>query len=342
MKVEVYTDPAVLRSSTMHRSFLEFLQQQQEAGYFQSPGFMELVAPVPGFAPVLFLAVDGNGRVVGSLLGVHQQEGGGLKGFFSRRLLVQGGPVGDASAAEALLGALLAHADGRAIFVEFRNAFDTTPLRPVFMHHGFSFKEHLNMLLPIEGEVEAGRRLSTVRRRQIKSSLAAGASYGPAGSIDDVIAFHGILDELYRTKVRKPLPPVDLFVRMFHAPDTHVFVVRWDGRIIGGCAAPVFGDRTIHYWYVCGDNSIKDVHASVLATWAPIEFAARNGIRQLDFMGAGKPGEAYGVRDFKARFGAVEVAHGRYEKVLNRPLYRIANAGLKVYQGIKAGRPMRS
>lgn len=336
MRVECYSDPASLRASAAHGSLLLFLNSQAEAGFFQAPDFMELVVSVRGFAPVLFLAFDDDGRVAGSLLAVYQQEGSGLKGFLSRRLLVHGGPLGDAAATGVLLAAVLAHARDRAIFAEFRNTFDTTPLRPVFERHGFAFTQHLNMLLPIEGEAEAMKRLSTVRRRQIKSSLAAGATYGTAVNEAEVLEFYRILDMLYRTKVRKPLPGADLFLRLYHSAHARIFVVRRDGRVIGGCAAPFFQDRTIHYWYVCGDNSDKEVHASVLATWAPIEFAARAGIGLLDFMGAGKPGEAYGVRDFKARFGAEEVAHGRYVKVLAPALYRVSAAGLKAYQGMKA------
>ncbi|HMU13301.1 MAG TPA: GNAT family N-acetyltransferase [Flavobacteriales bacterium] len=335
MTVERFSDPAVLRASASYGSFLHFLESREHAGFFQSPSFMEVVKPVPGFAPVLFLAHDSSGQVTGSLLGAYQQEGNGVKGWLSRRMLVQGGPLGDPTAADALISALLADAKGKAIFVEFRNSFDTTGLRPVFERKGFRYTPHLNFLLPVGSENEALQRLSTARRRGLKTTLAAGASWGPAANGDEVREFYRILHGLYRSKVRKPLPPLELFLQLHAHPDGRLFVVRHEGRVIGGCAAPVYRDRMIHYWYVCGDNSAKGIQASVLATWASIAHAAQQGIGTLDFMGAGKPGQGYGVHEFKARFGGIEVEHGRYETVLEPALYRMGAAGLKVYQHIR-------
>ena len=47
-------------------------------------------------------------------------------------------------------------------------------------------------------------------------------------------------------------------------------------------------------------------------------------------MGAGKPGDSYGVRDFKARFGGQLVEHGRYDYVLSPMLYNVGKMGVKI------------
>ena len=47
-------------------------------------------------------------------------------------------------------------------------------------------------------------------------------------------------------------------------------------------------------------------------------------------MGAGKPDDHYGVRDFKQEFGGKLVEHGRY-KYINKPLlYKIGEIGVKL------------
>lgn len=336
MKVERYTAFDDLRAAPVHDALISFVDREKDASFFQAPDFMELIGPVPGFRPVLLVARDDEGKVVGSLLGVYQRDGSGLKSWLSRRLLVHGGPLGTTEAAEALLQALLMDAHGQAIHVEFRNSSDMSRFRPLFDRLGFSYVPHLNFMLEVKGEQEAFQALSSTRRREIRNSLAAGATYGEAKDQQEVDDFHGILAALYRDKVRKPLPVRALFRRLHDSPHGRVFVVRYQGRVIGGSAGPVLKGRSIHYWYACGDNTIKGVHASVLATWAPIEHAARHGIGLLDLMGAGKPGQGYGVHDFKARFGGKEVAFGRFEKVLNKPLFHLAVTGLKVYQGAKA------
>ncbi len=331
MTIERYTDIEGLARAASYSSFQTFLEKEPNADFFQAPEFLDFIGPVQGYRPVLFLALDGGGKVVGSLLGVYQRDGGAVKSWLSRRMVVFGGPLGDVDASDALLQALVNDAAGQAIYVEFRNHFDTENQRVAFDRNGFTFRPHLNFLLDLEGEEVAMKKLSSNRRRQMRSSLAAGATYGEAESEQEVNELYRLLSTLYRNKVGKPLPALDLFKRFHTSPSARVFVVRYQGRVIGGSAGPVYRGRTSYQWYVCGDNSIKDVHSSVLATWAHIEDAARRGFTRFDFMGAGRPGQGYGVHEFKARFGGREVCHGRYEKVLNRTLYKVGVIGLKAY-----------
>ncbi len=331
MRITLYTSSKELQESPERPAFDDFLVTDEHSHFFQSPEFLGFIAPVEGYRPVLFLAHDHNGKVHGSLLGCYQRDGGMLKSWLSRRLIIWGGPLGGSAAAGELLGALLKDAASQAIYVEFRNYFDTVPLRQAFEEQGFTYRPHLNFVLELGDEEAALKRISSNRRRQIKASVAAGAEYGEATTEQDVKELYQLLETLYRKKVGKPLPSYALFHRMHTSPSGRIFVVKHGGRVIGGSAGPVYKNKILYQWYVCGDNSIKGVHASVLATWAQIEHGARHGYNYLDFMGAGRPGQGYGVHDFKARFGGVEVSHGRYEKVLERPLYALGVLGLKVY-----------
>ena len=49
--------------------------------------------------------------------------------------------------------------------------------------------------------------------------------------------------------------------------------------------------------------------------WHALELGNRSGYRLFDFGGAGRPDEAYGVRDFKAKFGGELVNYGRNVRV---------------------------
>jgi len=46
-------------------------------------------------------------------------------------------------------------------------------------------------------------------------------------------------------------------------------------------------------------------------------------------MGAGKPDEGYGVRDFKAKFGGELVEHGRFIHINQPVLYTIGKQAVK-------------
>jgi hypothetical protein len=72
-----------------------------------------------------------------------------------------------------------------------------------------------------------------------------------------------------------------------------------------------------------------------MATYAAMEYALQHGIVFFDFMGAGSPNEAYGVREFKSRFGGEEVEHGRFIVVLNQIKYNLGKFGLKFLNFMK-------
>ena len=76
------------------------------------------------------------------------------------------------------------------------------------------------------------------------------------------------------------------------------------------------------------DGDWKSIFPSSVATYAGIRYAAENNMPRFDMMGAGKPGDAYGVRDFKARFGGDLVEHGRYRFIAKPFLYRCGEVGV--------------
>ena len=72
-----------------------------------------------------------------------------------------------------------------------------------------------------------------------------------------------------------------------------------------------------------------------IATFFCLCNAAEHNMPRFDMMGAGKPDEAYGVRDFKARFGGKEVEHGRFLCVTKPLLYKIGVLGVKLLKKLK-------
>jgi len=142
--------------------------------------------------------------------------------------------------------------------------------------------------------------------------------------------------ELYKSKVKKPIPSFDFFQKFFENSYLGKYLlIEYQGKIIGGIMTPVYKD-TIYEWYVCGlDNEFKDQSPSVMATWAAIEYGINNGLKCFDFMGAGKPNEDYGVREFKSKFGGKEVRYGRYVRINNKLMYNIGELGLKLLGAVK-------
>ena len=164
---------------------------------------------------------------------------------------------------------------------------------------------------------------------------------------DDVREWYGILQELYRTKVKTPLWPVEFFVQAYKQGVGQFILIRHEGKIIGGSMVvrkPTPGpslkggemekageNGVVYEWYECGMNAeYKEQYPSVMATWAGMLYAHEQGCARYDMMGAGVPGVPYGVRDFKAEFGGTMVEHGRWLYVAKPLLYTIGKAGVRL------------
>ncbi|MCB0651090.1 MAG: hypothetical protein KDC85_07420 [Saprospiraceae bacterium] len=338
--IKLYTDYQGFASGDHFEAFQQFVDQHIDGNYFQSADFFSLSDAVDEFAPILMLAINENFEISGSLLGVFQSNGKGVKSWLSRRLIVLGGPLikdtNDNDTLCPLLDGLMNHASGRAIFIEFRNLFDLSQMQESFQSHGFQFQPYLNFLVKLDNESAVLKRMQGNKRRQITKSITSGARIKEAESASEVKAFYQILKKLYEEKVKKPIPGIDLFLKGWEYGTGKLFVISYSGKIIGGAFCPIFKDKVIYDWFRCGLKDVAPgVFAGVLAAWASIDYGLKNRFKHMDFMGAGQPDQPYGVRDFKAPFGGEMVSYGRFLTVINKPLYACGKWGLKIYQSLK-------
>lgn len=308
----------------------------------------ELFQNTMKFEPLALGAYE-DAMLCGVLLGVFIHEKNGVGKLLSCRLVVYGGPLISGNeeqkqkCLDLLLGELVLKVGKKALFIQFRNFFDWKDYLAVFEKHGFSLLDRLNFIIRLPATGDRRPEISESRRRQIRKGLASGAEIIEPENIEQVREFYDILYKLYRYKVRKPLADWSFFESFYNqtiphpsSPAPHpgigiIRLIKYENTIIGGILAPVFTNKCIYEWYVCGlDKEYKALYPSVLATWAAIDYAAQNGIERFDFMGVGRPGIPYGVRDFKARFGGEEVNYGRLTRINNKFLYHLAELGFNV------------
>lgn len=316
----------------------EFVYNHPNGNFFQSIRAYNFFQSIGTYEPLYFIAKDAD-QIVGSLLAVVIKEGNGIKGYLSRRCIIWGGPLVKNENAEIysmLLAQMNKVVSQKAIYTEFRNFFNLESQREIFGESGSQFNEHLNYIVHVPSLDEARARLSKSKIKQIKKTIENGVDIVEAKSMEEIKEFFVILDLLYRARVKKPLPPFELFQKFFKDKELGKYLLlKKNDRIIGGIMCPVYKDK-IYEWFVCGmDGEFKDIYPSVLATWAPIEYAANNGLKFFDFMGAGKPNDDYGVREFKSKFGGELVNYGRFVKVNNQPLFSLGKLGLKILKKIK-------
>ena len=215
------------------------------------------------------------------------------------------------------------------IYIETRNFHDYSKWKSIFEANGFMYQSHLNYHVDTTTIDLAQSNIGKHRWKYIRLSMRDGAKIINNPSIDQVQAFYSILQDLYRTKVKTPLWLWEFFERLYYIENAKYILVELDGKIVGGAACVCLPGKALYEWYACGlDNCRDDIRPTSVAIWGEIQYAAENGYPLFDFMGAGKPDEPYGVRNFKSEFGGELVEHGRFLCIRKPLLYTIGKMGV--------------
>ena len=328
------------------------------ATWFQTPDAYQFYASVSEMVPFA-TAVENNGKLRAVCVGYTTKETSTIKQFLTCRAIIIGGPLlADDATDEEVAALLTAVAECRVesveckgkenskavtsastsytlrptpIYIETRNFNDYSRWKSVFEANGFAYQPHLNFHVDTTSVELLESRLGKNRKRDIKTSLRDGATIIECPTIEQVRTYYALLKHLYTTKIKTPLFSWDFFENLHAHPNGRFILVELNGEIIGGTVCVELPNRCLYEWFVCGrDGEWKSIFPSSLATYAGIRYAAEHGCSRFDMMGAGKPDEAYGVRDFKARFGGEQVEHGRFLCVRKPLLYWIGKMGVKI------------
>lgn len=319
--------------------WLELLLANPFSSPFQTPDFYDFYNAIPGYRAEAF-AVETDG-MFSALVVVTMQKEQGVKGFFSRRGIIYGGPLYDTSHPEALrflfekLAQLL---DRELIYIEVRNFFDYSRVKDLYSMLGWKYEAYTNIQVLLKGKShdQLLEAMKYNRKREIKLSQKEGASYCECPNIEDFNSLYNILSHLYFSRVKLPLPSYDFFLKFYHSNWGKVFVVKHQDRVIGGSFCPVLANRSIYTYYYCGLREYhKKIFPTHLAVIAAIDYGILNNLEFMDFMGAGKPDVSYGVREYKKEFGGELVEHGRFIRVTKPLLYWLGKTALKCAGKIK-------
>ena len=319
---------------TIHRNISEINTEQWKqlidnssvASFFQTPECYDFYASMSFLKPFVF-GVSENEKLAGLVCGYLIADGGKIMQFYSRRAIIQGGFLLDENISEIALQLLLKtcinELNNKAIYIETRNCSDFSKFRSTIEKSGFCYQRHLNFHIKTENIESAYAQLSSTKRRDIKISKKSGVETVELKTKDEITEFYTILQNLYKTKIRVPLFPVEFFEKFVSFDGNKILGIKYDGKIIGGSVCTCW-NNVVYEWFVCGkDGDLKNIYSSTIATWNSIVYAVESGCGYLDMLGAGKPEKDYGVRDFKAKFGGELVEYGRFLYVCDNFLYRI-------------------
>lgn len=326
----------VLSINDINRAEWSALVKASATGtWFQSPEAYSFYESLPDLFKPFAIGSANDGVLRAVCVGYVTVEKSALKQMITRRAIIVGGPcfADDATDEEVreLMVSVRKELKGKAIYVECRNFNDYSRWKEAFADAGFEYVPHLNFHVETSSVEVVEANLGKSRKRDIRTSLRDGATIIEKPTLEQVREYYTILEHLYKTRVKTPLFPLSFFEKLWQHKDGRFILVALNNEIIGGTVCVEQEGKCVYEWFVCGrDGEWKSIFPSSLATYAGIMYAAEHGMPRFDMMGAGKPDEAYGVRDFKARFGGKEVEHGRFLCVTKPLLYKIGVLGVKI------------
>ncbi len=331
----------VLSINDINRAEWSALVKASATGtWFQSPEAYDFYASMPGLFKPFAIGLENEGKLSAVCVGYITVEKSALKQAMTRRAIIVGGPclADDCSneEVEALMKAVRKELKSEAIYVECRNFNDYSRWKDAFASAGFDYVPHLNFHVNTSSVETVEANLGKSRKRDIRTSLRDGATIIEKPTLEQVREYYTILEHLYKTRVKTPLFPLSFFEKLWQHKDGRFILVALNNEIIGGTVCVEQEGKCLYEWFACGrDGEWKAIFPSTLATYSGIRYAAEHNCPRFDMMGAGKPDEAYGVRDFKAKFGGTEVEHGRFLCITKPLLYKIGVLGVKILKKLK-------
>lgn len=313
--------------------WIELTKSSIHTSYFQTYDCYRFFKSLSFLEPFTF-GLEENEDLKVVAVGYIVSDGSRIKRFFSRRAVILGGLSLDSDTSqetlEIFLETITKELKNKAIYLEIRNFTDYSDYKQTFTKCDFSYQPHLNFHVPTPDVDKAFQQLNTTKRRDVRISLKNGAVIEDTKKIVDVRDFYLILSDLYQNKVKTPLFPEEFFTKAItENPDAHLFCIKYNEKIIGGSFCFALDGRKLYELFVCGlDGVHKNIFPSTLATWAAIEYTAQHQFEYFDMMGAGKPDESYGVREFKSKFGGELVEYGRFQYIFNKTLFSLGKKAI--------------
>lgn len=312
----------------------EYVERHPDASIFHTPDMHRVFQHARNHRPVVVATVDDDGEIRALMTPVTIATVGGAFRLVTSRVVAFAGPLADDDEAlRSLLQAYRRRAPRQALFIEIRNHVDLSAAAPVLRAAGYRHEAHLNFLLDLTPtEEELWRRVAPSARRNIQKARRMGVRIVEAEDPAGVAEAYGVLRTVYR-RIQVPLPDRSLFEAAHHilGPSGRftVLLARVDDRTIGALTLLRYRD-VVTYWYTGTLREHASYRAGDLLVASAIETGRRLGCRIMDFGGAGRPDEPYGVRDFKAKYGGRLVDLGRDVWVPSPRRMRAATVGYQM------------
>jgi serine/alanine adding enzyme len=332
--IEIISDPN-------NQTWEQFVNDHPQGNIFQTPDIATVYLKTKHYTPLTIAAVDSDTYSMIALLNiVIIKEFNGFLGRFSARSIIIGGPLFlDSDEGRAAVKKLMDYYGSRfsnqVVYTESRNLWN---IKEQITLPGYEYEDHLNYLVDLTlGEQKLWQNLSKSRKYGINKSKKMGVEIHEITSRDELPILYYLLTDTYR-QARHPIADSSLFYSMFSVlvPKNYakIFFAKHNGNYIGAIVLLMY-KNTLYDWYSCSKTEYSNYYPNDRLVWHALEWGVANHYSVFDFMGAGKPNEKYGVREFKKQFGGTLVNFGRFKKIHSPTIMWIIQKGLSFYHCLK-------
>ena len=327
--------------SLPHDQWVKFVEDHPDGNIFHTPYMMDVFESADKHHPKLHAAIDErNGEILSLVVSVQIRVPGAPISRLTSRSIIYGGilctdSVNGKSSLVPLMNNYKTSVKGKVLFTEIRGMSPPEQLANELERCGYRHEDYLNYLIDLRRPLdEIFQAFSSSCRRNIRKSERNGVLIEEITSKEKLTVFYALLKKTY-SKARIPLADFSLFAsafdKLYSRNMVKFFLGRLGDRNIAGRVILLFKDK-IFDWYAGSDNDHLSFYPNEMFVYHILKWGSQNGFRAFDFGGAGRPGEKYGVRDFKERFGGQPVNYGRYIEIYSPALLKIAKKGYQIYR----------
>jgi serine/alanine adding enzyme len=296
-----------------------FVDAHPQGNIFHTPEMFRVFTRARGHKPALWAVVGEHNTPLALMPVVQVTLQKNLLYPLTTRAVAYGGILSQEGAdglqgLEQLLEAYRIVMQGRFLFTELRNLADVSTVQPVLNACRYIYEDHMDYLVDLNlPEEQLWQNISKSGRQRLRHALSRGTLIEQINDRDEISLAYQQLQKVYR-RVQVPLADISLFQAAYDllAPRgmCQVFLARINDRCIGASFVLLYKGKMLA-WYSGTDRNFNAYNPGELLKWQAFRWGKAHGYHQFDFNGAGKPGEAYGPRDFKAKFGGQLVNYGR-------------------------------
>ena len=292
MNYEIVNRPTIELTPKWER----FVYNHPQGNVFQTHYMYKVYGQSTDYTPFVFIMLDGEGDIVGSLLSVVQSFGGKLAGSFGSRSLIIGGPLVKNNSPDLLRNILSEYSSSarkKAVLTEIRNIFNIDGSKGLFREDGYEYTDHLNLLVDLtKSEDQLWKEVYSKRRNLVRRAYKEGTYFGQIETQAELKKCYNILKEVY-DRAKLPLPDFSLFSTAWKNSDKinglNVFTAINENRIIGTMFS-LYHKGTLYDWYAGSYQEFYKKYPNDMIPWEVFLWGKKNGSLLFDFGGAGKHG----------------------------------------------------